>query len=157
IGYLLGMTISIDPITLPIGISFFTFQAMSYIIDVYRNDVKVQKNLASLALFISLFPQLIAGPIIRYNTIADQIKKRFVDINLFTEGIQRFIIGLSKKVIIANSCGEVVDVIFSQSPGEMSVATAWIGVIAYALQIYFDFSGYSDMAIGLAKMFGFNF
>lgn len=154
---LLGLSIELEPISLPIGISFFTFQAMSYIIDVYRADVKVQRNLISLSLFISLFPQLVAGPIVRYNTIADQIQKRFVNLGKFTEGIQRFIVGLAKKVILANSFGEVADAIFSLPPGEMSVATAWIGITAYSLQIYFDFSGYSDMAIGLGKMFGFDF
>lgn len=157
INQMLGLSIEIVPIPLPIGISFFTFQAMSYIIDVYRAEVKVQRNLISLSLFISLFPQLIAGPIIRYHTIAEQIKKRSVHLEKFTEGIQRFIIGLSKKVILANSFGEVADAVFNLPPSEMSVVTAWIAITAYSLQIYFDFSGYSDMAIGLGKMFGFDF
>ncbi|GGA64848.1 MBOAT family O-acyltransferase [Ornithinibacillus halotolerans] len=150
-------SLELEPIPLPIGISFFTFQAMSYVIDVYRKDAEVQKNLFSLSLYISLFPQLVAGPIVRYNTVAEQIKKRMVHLDKFTEGVKRFIVGLAKKVILANSFGEVADGIFSTPAGELSVATAWIGIIAYSLQIYFDFSGYSDMAIGLGKMFGFDF
>ncbi|WP_085991038.1 MBOAT family O-acyltransferase [Oceanobacillus senegalensis] len=142
---------------LPIGISFFTFQAMSYVIDVYRNDAKVQKNLFNLALYISLFPQLVAGPIVRYNTIAEQIKNRIVSLELFSEGVRQFIIGLAKKVIIANPMGEIADQVFATNPNELSIITAWLGILAYTLQIYFDFSGYSDMAIGLGKMFGFTF
>lgn len=152
-----NLAIEVEPIPLPIGISFYTFQAMSYIIDVYRRDVKVQRNFIDLSLYISLFPQLMAGPIIRYNSIAEQLRKRIVDLDKFTEGIQRFIVGLAKKVLLANSFGEVADTVFASTPSEISVATAWIGIIAYSLQIYFDFSGYSDMAIGLAKMFGFDF
>lgn len=154
---LFGWNISNDPIPLPIGISFFTFQAMSYVIDVYRNDAKVQKKLWDLALYISLFPQLVAGPIVRYNTIANQIKSRVHHMELFSDGIRQFIIGLSKKVILANPLGEIADTIFASNPEYMSVSTAWIGIFAYTLQIYFDFSGYSDMAIGLGKMFGFKF
>ncbi|WP_096272590.1 MBOAT family O-acyltransferase [Paucisalibacillus globulus] len=157
INSLLDLSIHMEPIPLPIGISFFTFQAMSYIIDVYRKDAGVQKNLSSLALYISLFPQLVAGPIVRYNTVAEQIKKRFVNLDKFSDGVKRFIIGLAKKVIIANSFGEVADTIFSTTPDSLSVTTAWVGIAAYSLQIYFDFSGYSDMAIGLGKMFGFDF
>lgn len=157
INLLFGINIQIDPIPLPIGISFFTFQAMSYIIDVYRNDVKVQKNILSLSLYISLFPQLVAGPIVRYHTVAEQIKSRFVNLDKFSEGIRRFIVGLAKKVIIANSLGELADMVFATPASELTVTSAWIGVIAYGLQIYFDFSGYSDMAIGLGKMFGFDF
>lgn len=152
-----GLDIVMDPLTLPIGISFFTFQAMSYVIDVYRKDAEVQKNVFDLALYISLFPQLVAGPIVRYNTIADQIKSRIHNMELFSDGVRQFIIGLAKKVIIANPLGSIADTIFATSPENMSVTTAWIGIIAYSLQIYFDFSGYSDMAIGLGKMFGFKF
>lgn len=157
INSILGTTLSIPEIPLPIGISFFTFQAMSYVIDVYRKDGKVQKNPLNMALYISLFPQLIAGPIVRYQTVADQINKRKESLSKFAEGTRRFIIGLAKKMFIANNCGLVADQIFAQSPGEISIVTAWIGIIAYSLQIYFDFSGYSDMAIGLGKMFGFDF
>lgn len=154
---LFGLSIELEPIPLPIGISFFTFQAMSYIIDVYRRDAEVQRNLFNLSLYISLFPQLVAGPIVRYNTIAEQIKRRFINLDKFSEGIRRFIIGLAKKVIIANSLGELADAIFSVPGEELSITAAWIGIIAYSMQIYFDFSGYSDMAIGLGKMFGFDF
>lgn len=157
INELFNLSLELDPIPLPIGISFYTFQAMSYIIDVYRRDANVQRNFISLSLYISLFPQLVAGPIVRYTTVAEQIKKRFVNLDKFTEGVKRFIIGLSKKVLLANQFGVIADTIFGSSPNEMSVATAWIGIMAYSLQIYFDFSGYSDMAIGLGKMFGFDF
>ncbi len=149
--------ITIEPIHLPLGISFFTFQAISYIVDVYRKQVVVQKNVFQLALYISLFPQLIAGPIVRYNQVADQIINRIHSLDLFASGVQRFIYGLAKKVLIANSLGEVADSIFSVSGNDLSMPLAWIGIIAYTLQIYFDFSGYSDMAIGLGKMFGFKF
>ncbi len=157
INHFFNLSIQMDPIPLPIGISFFTFQAMSYIIDVYRKDTKVQKNFFSLSLYISLFPQLVAGPIVRYNTISEQINKRIINNEKFSEGVQRFIIGLSKKVLLANSFAEIADSIFDVSVSEVSMATAWIGILAYSLQIYFDFSGYSDMAIGLGKMFGFDF
>ncbi len=152
----LGISISISEIPLPLGISFYTFQAISYVIDVYRRDGQVQRNLLDLGLYISLFPQLVAGPIVRYNTIAQQINKRIVSLEKFAQGSKRFIIGLSKKMFLANNCGYVADQIFSMSPADMSVGLAWIGILAYTLQIYFDFSGYSDMAIGLGKMFGFD-
>lgn len=154
---LFNLNIVMEPLPLPIGISFFTFQAMSYVIDVYRNDAKVQKNVFDLALYISLFPQLVAGPIVRYNTIADQIKKRVHNIELFSDGVRQFIIGLAKKVLLANPFGEIADTIFAVPADGLSVTSAWIGILAYTLQIYFDFSGYSDMAIGLGKMFGFEF
>ncbi|WP_188454964.1 MBOAT family O-acyltransferase [Virgibacillus oceani] len=157
INYLFNISISIPDIPLPIGISFFTFQAMSYVIDVYRKDGKVQKNPLNLALYISLFPQLIAGPIVRYQTVADQITKRISNFERISYGVKRFIIGLGKKVLIANNCGYVADQIFNMQPSEMSAGVAWIGIIAYTLQIYFDFSGYSDMAIGLGKILGFDF
>lgn len=153
----LHLSIQIEPIPLPIGISFYTFQAMSYVIDIYRKDGEVQKNPLNLALYISIFPQLIAGPIVRYNIVAEQIKTRIHSFERFAEGIQIFIIGLAKKMLIANQVGFVADKIFALPPSEISVGTAWIGIIAYTLQIYFDFSGYSDMAIGLGKMFGFDF
>lgn len=142
-------------ITLPIGISFFTFQAMSYVIDVYRRDGEAQKNPCYVALYISFFPQLIAGPIVRYTTIADQIKSRSVNFSDFTQGAYRFMIGFIKKVLIANNVAVVADGIFDNDVG--SVSSAWLGAIAYTLQIFFDFSGYSEMAIGLGKMFGFTF
>lgn len=154
---LMKLNIEMEPIPLPIGISFYTFQAMSYVIDVYRKDARVQKSFFDLSLYISLFPQLVAGPIVRYNTVAEQIKKRFVNLDKFSEGVQKFILGLTKKVLLANSFGAIADGIFSTSPEQLSAVTAWIGIIAYSLQIYFDFSGYSDMAIGLGKMFGFDF
>lgn len=145
-------------ITLPIGISFFTFQMLSYVIDVYRNPKIVQKNIFNVALYISLFPQLIAGPIVRYETVADQIENRKESMKLFSNGMYRFVYGLGKKVLISNYVGMIADNIFYNiSYGPISVVTAWLGAIAYTLQIYFDFSGYSDMAIGLGKMFGFEF
>jgi len=144
-------------ILLPIGISFFTFQAISYLVDVYRKEVAYQKNLINLALYISLFPQLIAGPIVRYHDIAGQLFKRSFSINKFGEGVQRFIIGLSKKVLLANNFALIADEIMDSTYSDLTTPTAWLGIIAYAFQIYFDFSGYSDMAIGLGKMFGFTF
>ncbi|OIU67677.1 MBOAT family O-acyltransferase [Rossellomorea aquimaris] len=152
-----NLNINAESVPLPIGISFFTFQAISYIIDVYRKDTEVQKSFFDLTLYISLFPQLVAGPIVRYNTVAQQIKSRISTHAKVAEGIRRFIVGLSKKVILANAFGEIADTIFAMDPSGMSIATAWLGIAAYTLQIYFDFSGYSDMAIGLGKMFGFDF
>ncbi|WP_369900899.1 MBOAT family protein [Bacillus manliponensis] len=154
---LLQLSIHIEPVPLPIGISFYTFQAMSYVIDIYRKDGEVQKNPLNLALYISIFPQLIAGPIVRYNIVAKQMKKRIHSFERVAEGIQIFIIGLAKKILIANQAGIVADKIFALPPAEISVTTAWIGILAYTLQIYFDFSGYSHMAIGLGKIFGFDF
>lgn len=157
------ISMTVPKITLPIGISFFTFQAISYVIDVYRGNGSVQKNLINVGLYIAFFPQLIAGPIVRYETVAEQIKYRketFVD---FSEGTVRFILGLGKKVLLSNSMAVVADYAFSLTvsngaePGSLSVCMAWLGAIAYTLQIFFDFSGYSDMAIGLGKMFGFHF
>lgn len=154
---LFGTSWALLELPLPIGISFFTFQAMSYVIDVYRKNVEPQKNLISLALYISFFPQLIAGPIVRYHSINEQLSKRKVTFDKFAYGVRRFITGLAKKVLLANAFGEVADGVFSRSTDELSLVTAWIGILAYTLQIYFDFSGYSDMAIGLGKMFGFDF
>jgi len=149
--------INLAPVHLPLGISFFTFQAISYIVDVYRKEVPSQKNIFNLALYISLFPQLIAGPIVRYHDIASQITSRTHSIELFASGVQRFIYGLAKKMLIANPLGEVADSIFMLSGNDLTMPLAWIGILAYTLQIYFDFSGYSDMAIGLGRMFGFKF
>ncbi|MBU9724633.1 MBOAT family O-acyltransferase [Diplocloster modestus] len=147
-----------DPqIPLPIGISFFTFQAMSYVIDVYRKDGNVQKNYFSLALYISFFPQLIAGPIVRYKDIDNQIRNRSVNYRQMASGIQRFLIGLSKKVLISNVVGELVDNLFIVSMDYWTTGISWLVIICYTLQIYFDFSAYSDMAIGLGRMFGFEF
>lgn len=154
---LFGLSMPLMHIVMPIGISFFTFQGMSYVIDIYRQHGKVQKNPLNVALYISLFPQLIAGPIVRYETVAEQIEERHVDIDKFECGIERFIFGLSKKVLIANSMGLIADEIFANQVSELSVLLAWIGVLAYTAQIYFDFSGYSDMAIGLGRLFGFEF
>ena len=141
-------------VLLPIGISFFTFQALSYVIDVSRG-VPAQRNPLSLALYIALFPQLIAGPIVRYTTVADQIRSRRTTWDQFTQGVFRFVVGFNKKMLLANVMAEVADRAFSAAAP--SAAFAWFGAAAYTLQIYFDFSGYSDMAIGLGKMFGFNF
>jgi alginate O-acetyltransferase complex protein AlgI len=144
-------------IALPIGISFYSFQAMSYVIDVYRKKAAVQQSPLNVGLYIALFPQLIAGPIVRYETIAEQINGRVENVPDFSSGVCRFIVGFAKKILLANQMGFLADRVFDLPAGEMSVATAWIGVVAYAFQIYFDFSGYSDMAIGLGRMFGFHF
>lgn len=149
--------ILIPTIPLPIGISFYTFQAMSYVIDVYKHDGKVQKNIFNLALYISMFPQLVAGPIVRYQTVDDQINSREHNFEKFNSGMERFIRGMFKKVIISNAVGELSTTIYGLLSYQMSVSVAWLGAIAYTLQIYFDFSGYSDMAIGLGKMLGFDF
>lgn len=142
---------------LPIGISFYTFQTMSYTIDVYRKEAPVQKSPIALATYVTLFPQLIAGPIVRYQTIADQINKRSETLDKFAEGIKRFIIGLGKKVLLANNIGMLWNHIQHTPHDELTILTAWLGIIAFSFQIYFDFSGYSDMAIGLGKMFAFDF
>ncbi|MBQ4262210.1 MAG: MBOAT family protein [Ruminococcus sp.] len=152
-----SLSIPVPQIALPVGISFFTFQALSYVIDVYRGDVAVQKNYFNVLLYISFFPQLIAGPIVKYHDIAQQIENRSQDIDKIARGLRRFICGLAKKVLIANTMGQTADVIFSADPGALALPTAWLGAIAYLFQIYYDFSGYSDMAIGLGLMFGFTF
>jgi len=147
----------ITKIMLPVGISFYTFQAISYLIDVYYGKVSIQKRLDHLAVYIVLFPQLIAGPIIRYHEIKDQIASRKDSLMNFSEGLTRFAYGLGKKVLIANVLGEYALEAFSGPYQDLDIITAWTGTILYAFQIYFDFSGYSDMAIGLGKMFGFDF
>lgn len=152
---LFNISIIMKQIALPLGISFFTFQAVSYVIDVYKEKVNVQRNFIRLGLYISFFPQLIAGPIVRYDTIEKEINDRKETFNDFSEGACRFIIGLGKKVIIANNIAIVADKAFELV--NPSVSMSWIGIIAYTLQIFFDFSGYSDMAIGLGRMFGFHF
>ncbi|MFV0379938.1 MAG: MBOAT family O-acyltransferase [Anaerorhabdus sp.] len=143
-------------LALPLGISFYTFQTMSYPIDVYRNEASVQKNIFSFGAYVSMFPQLIAGPIVRYKDIADQLDNRKETMSQFFDGINKFLIGLCKKVLLANSIGAVWDSILKLSNNQMSVSVAWLGIIAFGFQIYFDFSGYSDMAIGLGKMLGFD-
>ena len=150
-----GSSLPLLNLPLPIGISFYTFQTMSYTIDVYRGDAKAQKNILSFGAYVSLFPQLIAGPIVRYQTIADQIDERTHSFDKFGEGVKRFVGGLGKKVLLANNIGLLWSVIAKS--GELTVVSSWLGIIAFAFQIYFDFSGYSDMAIGLGKMFGFDF
>ncbi len=154
-----GIDVDFDTsnISLPIGVSFFTFQNISYLVDVFRKEVKGQKNLLHLGLYISLFPQLIAGPIVRYIDVYKEIKERIITSESFIEGIKRFIRGLGKKVIIANNTALIADKIFAISPDDISTPVAWLAIICYTLQIYYDFSGYSDMAIGLGKMLGFNF
>ena len=144
-------------VVLPIGISFFTFQAMSYVIDVYQEKVACQKNFLLLALYISLFPQLIAGPIVKYQEIEHQLQYRQESVDSFANGIKRFLYGLAKKVIVANACGKVAEAVFGSEISALGTGVAWLGLLCYTIQIYFDFSGYSDMAIGLGKMFGFNF
>lgn len=144
-------------ILLPIGISFYTFQEISYIMDVYRDEVKPQYNILHLALYVTFFPQLIAGPIVKYHDINDQIVKRSVNVEKKSEGIRRFVYGLFKKVLVANVLASSVDAIYSMPVKQLSLVIAWGGAIMYSLQIYYDFSGYSDMAIGLGKIFGFDF
>lgn len=143
-------------LALPIGISFYTFQAMSYTIDVYRGDVKVQRNIIDFGMYISMFPQLIAGPIVRYADVEGQLRERSVTMQELSEGAMRFIVGLGKKVLLANQIGALWSEIYALG-GNSSALTAWIGAVAFTFQIYFDFSGYSDMAIGLGRMFGFKF
>jgi alginate O-acetyltransferase complex protein AlgI len=142
-------------IPLPLGISFFTFHSISYLVDIYRRNASAQRRVAGFAVYILLFPQLIAGPIIRYKDIAAQIAQRERHCADFVEGVRRFIIGLGKKMLIANTLGGVADQVFGIAPHELNTPIAWLGLVCYTLQIYFDFSGYSDMAIGLMRMFGF--
>lgn len=156
LGLLLNRNFSEVSIAMPIGISFFTFQMLSYVLDVYYGKAKTQKNVLYVGLYVSMFPQLIAGPIVRYDTVVYEIEHRRENFTDITEGLYRFILGLGKKVIVSNSMGSMADVAFN-NVGDLSVCFAWLGAIAYTFQIYFDFSGYSDMAIGLGRMFGFHF
>lgn len=157
LNYLPGLALPVPRFTLPIGISFYTFQTLTYAIDLYRGKANVQRSFINFLLYVSLFPQLIAGPIVRYTDIADQIDSRTVSVDDFAQGIQRFLIGLGKKVLIANHAGEIATQTIGSRLQQLSTTEAWIGLIAFAIQIYFDFSGYSDMAIGLGRMFGFRF
>ena len=152
-----SLRLPVPQITLPIGISFFTFQAMSYVIDVYRGNGRVQRNLINVCLYISFFPQLIAGPIVRYQTVAEEIQNRRENLDDFIEGTQRFMRGLCKKMLLANNLGLLVDTAFALETKDLSVVSAWLAACAYLMQVYYDFSGYSDMAIGLGRMFGFHF
>lgn len=157
INALTPLSLPLPQLTLPIGISFFTFQALSYVIDVYRREVEAQRNFMNVLLYISFFPQLIAGPIVKYHDIAEQISHRHASSSDIAQGLRRFCFGLAKKVLIANNMAIVVDSLFAVPTQELNAAAAWIAAIAYMMQIYFDFSGYSDMAIGLGRMFGFHF
>lgn len=152
-----GMELPVPQLSLPIGISFFTFQAMSYVIDVYRGGTKAQRNLFRLMLYVSLFPQLIAGPIVKYHDVEQELSERTLSLSETMLGIRRFVTGLGKKVLIANYMAVVADTLFAADPLQVNILGAWLGAVAYMLQIYFDFSGYSDMAIGLGWMFGFHF
>jgi alginate O-acetyltransferase complex protein AlgI len=159
--FLAGLGVSIESpllsIVLPIGISFYTFQAVSYLVDVYRDTVKPANSLIGFGMYLANFPQLIAGPIVRYSEIQKNLFHRPITLNGFSEGIYRFCIGLGKKILLADATGEIADAIFALPANELTTPLAWLGVTAYTLQIYFDFSGYSDMAIGLGKMMGFTF
>lgn len=151
------LNLEIPVVRLPIGISFFTFQALSYVVDVYRGKVKSDKSFLNILLYISFFPQLIAGPIIKYYNIAGQLGRRKADLGQISRGMRRFIIGLSKKVLLADTMAAAADYVFALRFDELGTVAAWVGAAAYMMQIYFDFSGYSDMAIGMGKMFGFDF
>lgn len=154
---LLPFQIPIKELILPVGISFYTFQVLSYLIDVYRGEVKAQANFLMLGTYVALFPQLVAGPIVRYETIEKELKERHTSLDDFANGFRRFIIGLGKKVILSNNMAILADSIFNKMPIESGTLLIWLGAIAYTFQIYFDFSGYSDMAIGLGQIFGFHF
>lgn len=164
VGFIIGninnifsINIPFNELALPVGISFYTFQVLSYIVDVYLGKVKVQRSLISFGAYVTMFPQLVAGPIVQYETVEEQLNCREESLEKFGQGVERFIQGLGKKVLLANNIGIIWTTISAMDLGSMSVLTAWIGIIAYTFQIYFDFSGYSDMAIGLGKMFGFDF
>ncbi len=157
INHLPFVTLPVPEVKLPIGISFFTFQAMSYVIDVYRGDIQIQKNPFKLLLYITLFPQLIAGPIVKYKDIESQLSERPIDFEQTAQGIRRFIVGVAKKLMIADTVAVVADSAFAMENDKLICSYAWLGAVCYTLQIYFDFSGYSDMALGLGKMFGFTF
>ena len=153
----LGVEVADPKISLPIGISFYTFQSISYLIDVYRREAPVQRHFGNLLLYISMFPQLIAGPIVRYNTVAREINSRHISSSDVAEGMYRFMIGLGKKVILANQLSEISDQFLANSLQDLTTTGSWVGIVAFTLQIYFDFSGYSDMAIGLGRCLGFHF
>lgn len=157
INSIFNTSLKIKALPLPLGISFYTFQIISYVVDVYRDKTEVQKNIINFGAYVSMFPQLVAGPIVQYSTIEKQLNSRKESFKNFGEGVERFVLGLGKKVIIANNVGMIWNSVKPLAPENMSVLTAWIGIISFTLQIYFDFSGYSDMAIGLGKMFGFDF
>ena len=154
---MLGANLAIPSVLLPIGISFYTFQGLSYVLDVYRGDASRQRNPLRVALYISFFPQLVAGPIVRFPEIESRLDINRESFALFSDGAVRFAFGLAKKMLLANALGEIADKLFGATPGAMAVLTAWVGALAYTGQIYFDFSAYSDMALGLGKMFGFHF
>lgn len=154
---ILPVQIPVPEIRLPVGISFYTFQAMSYVIDVYRGDVRAQRNYGKILLYISFFPQLIAGPIVKYHDIAEEIDNRKVALPEMAEGTRRFLCGLGKKVLLSNTMATAADALFAVPAAQLNILGAWLGAVAYLFQIYFDFSGYSDMAIGMGKMFGFHF
>ncbi len=157
INRLFGAALPAPDVIMPIGISFFTFQGMSYVFDIYSRSTAPQKNPFDVALYISMFPQLIAGPIVRYETIASEIKLRETSAEKFSQGVLRFIYGFGKKLIVANAMGAIADEVFGMNAASTPMAVAWVGAIAYTMQIFFDFSAYSDMAIGLGKIFGFTF
>lgn len=157
INHIFGTAYSAPTTLLPIGISFFTFQSMSYTIDLYRGNINVQKNPITFAAFVTLFPQIVAGPIVRYEDIADELEDRRIDVDTIWDGILQFVAGLGKKVLIANNIGTLWDTVKVMDVNTVPVATAWLGIAAYTLQIYFDFSGYSDMAVGMGKILGFHF
>ncbi len=156
INQILGLAIPLPRLELPSGISFYTFQAMSYSIDVYRDEAKMQPNFIAFGAYVALFPQLIAGPIVRFHTVADELVNRRENMDDFSQGIGRFMVGLGKKVLLANSIGMIWEQICAMGIDTLPVLTAWIGILAFTFQIYFDFAGYSDMAIGLGRMFGFH-
>ncbi len=153
----IGLPVGVPEIALPIGISFYSFQAISYLVDVYRNEARIQRNFTDMLLYISMFPQLIAGPIVRYQSVADDIYGRRVGLDDFAAGSYRFFIGLAKKVILANQLSEISDQFLVDGLADLSSSGAWLGIVAFTLQIYFDFSGYSDMAIGIGRCLGFRF
>ncbi|MDR3315977.1 MAG: MBOAT family protein [Coriobacteriales bacterium] len=157
LGALIGTELPFRGILLPIGISFYTFQALSYVIDVYRGELSAQRNYSKVLLYITFFPQLISGPIIKYHDVETQLSERTVTLEGVSSGLRRFAVGLAKKVLIANQLGVAATAVYDAAPAQVNVVVAWIGALAFLAQIYFDFSGYSDIAIGLARMFGFNY
>ena len=154
---LFGLSLPMTGIVMPIGISFFTFQGLSYVLDVWQGTVPVQKNLLHIATYISMYPQLVAGPIVRYETVAAELLDRRENLAEAAEGARRFIYGLAKKMLLSNAMGEIASAVFAESPATLAAPLAWVGALAYTFHIFFDFSGYSDMAIGLGKIFGFHF